>query len=70
VGYLVTWPHLRPGYFAHPQPSFRALADARRAADVLATALAADARSNAVRVDAGAVPAARPPMSPRRAAAA
>jgi hypothetical protein len=40
VGYLITWPHLRAGHFARPQPSFRALADAPRAADVLGSALA------------------------------
>jgi hypothetical protein len=39
VGYLTTWPHLRPGHITQPQPAFRALADARRAADMLAAAL-------------------------------
>jgi hypothetical protein len=47
VGYMVTWPHLRPGYFTCPQPSFRALADARWAAEILGEALTADARSHA-----------------------
>jgi hypothetical protein len=39
VGYLITWPHLRPGHITRPQPSFRALADARAAADTIAAAL-------------------------------
>ena len=43
VGYLVTWPHVRPGYITNPQPSFRALRDAQQASDVLAGALAAQA---------------------------
>jgi hypothetical protein len=47
VGYMVTWPHLRPGCFTCPQPSFRALIDAPRAAEVLGEALAADARRHA-----------------------
>lgn len=70
VGYLISWPHLRPGHFTLPQPSFRALADAQRAAEILATALATDARSNAVRFGTDAASASKPPMSPRRAAAA
>lgn len=70
VGYLVGWPHLRPGHFTHPQPSFRALADAQRAAEILATALAADARTNAVRIRPDAAEALEPSRSPRRAAAA
>ena len=41
VGYLITWPHLRPGRITQPEPAFRALPDARPAADILATALAA-----------------------------
>lgn len=52
VGYLITWPHLRPGRFARPQPSFRALSDARHAAGILANALAADAGTSAVRIEA------------------
>jgi hypothetical protein len=51
VGYMITWPHLRPDKITQPEPAFRALADARQAADILAAALAAEAGSNAVRVD-------------------
>jgi hypothetical protein len=58
VGYLITWPHLRPGHITQPQPAFRALRDARQAADILAAALAEEAGSNAVRIDVE--PAARP----------
>lgn len=39
VGYLVTWPHLRPGHITRPQPSFRALRDAQRAAQILGSSL-------------------------------
>ena len=39
VGYLITWPHLRPGHMTQPQPSFRALSDANQAADILGAAL-------------------------------
>ena len=41
VGYLITWPHVRPGRFARPEPSFRALSDATAAARILGLALAA-----------------------------
>jgi hypothetical protein len=44
VGYLLTWPHVRPGHYIQPQPMLRALADAPRAAQVLAAALADLAR--------------------------
>jgi len=50
VGYLITWPHLRPGRLTHPQPSFRALIDAQRAAQILASALSDEAGPNAARV--------------------
>lgn len=43
VGYLITWPHLRPGHITRPQPSFRALSDADNAARILGQALARDA---------------------------
>jgi len=39
LGYLVTWPHLRPSKITRPQPSFRALRDAAAAAQVLADAV-------------------------------
>jgi len=41
VGYLITWPHVRPGRFSRPEPSFRALTDAAAAARILGLALAA-----------------------------
>jgi hypothetical protein len=49
LGYLVTWPHLRPGYITHPQPSFRSLADAQHAASVLGDAVARFAGPSTVR---------------------
>ena len=51
VGYLITWPHLRPGFVAKPQPSFRALADAECAADILSNALAQQAGVQPVRIE-------------------
>jgi hypothetical protein len=42
IGFLITWPHLRPGRITRPQPSLRALVDAKEAADILSAALAAD----------------------------
>ena len=39
VGYLVTWPFLRPARFAHPEPSLRAIAGVREVAAILVAAL-------------------------------
>ncbi|HEY4974566.1 MAG TPA: photosynthetic complex putative assembly protein PuhB [Steroidobacteraceae bacterium] len=39
VGYLLTWPHVRPGHYVQPQPTLRGLADAPLAAQLLARAL-------------------------------
>ena len=49
IGYLITWPHLRPGKITRPQPSMRAIADPTEAAGILAAALASDAGNEAVR---------------------
>jgi hypothetical protein len=48
VGYLLTWPHVRAGHYLQPQPTLRALPDARQAAEVLATALTQAARDSEV----------------------
>jgi hypothetical protein len=48
IGFLITWPHLRPGRITRPQPSLRALLDAQKAADILSAALAADAAERAL----------------------
>lgn len=66
IGYLITWPHLRPWQLTRPQPSLRSLADSREAAGILGGALAAEAGAGAVRVDYS--PASG--MRPRTAAAA
>jgi Bacterial PH domain len=50
VGYLITWPHLRPGRITRPSPSFRALPDAAHAAELLGDALAAETGPNTTRV--------------------
>ena len=69
VGYLITWPHLRPGYLTRPQPSLRALNDAEHAAEILGAALALDAGAPATLATptawpAGRVPDTRAPASP------
>lgn len=69
IGYLINWPHVRPGHITRPEPSFRALADAQRAADILGAALAADAGPGAART-AVKTPAAQAPIGRQTAAAA
>lgn len=69
IGYLITWPHVRPWQFARPQPMLRAVPDGERVAALLGAGLAASA---------GAVPAVVapgraeqvPPRSSRLTAAA
>jgi hypothetical protein len=68
LGYLVTWPHLRPGYITHPQPSFRSLPDAQAAASILGEAMTRFAGPSAIRT-ATSTPAPIA-MGPRTAAAA
>jgi hypothetical protein len=70
VGYLITWPHLRPGQYTRPQPSFRALADAQPAAEILGAALAADAGTAPVRINLGGESAAPAGLGRRTAATA
>jgi hypothetical protein len=48
IGFVISWPHLRPGRFTRPQPSLRALVDAKEAADILSAALAADGADGAI----------------------
>lgn len=54
IGYLVLWPHARPGYYSRPEPMLRCLPDAEKAASVLRRALeayngaSATARSDAL----------------------
>jgi hypothetical protein len=50
VSYLITWPHLNPGCISQPEPSFRAVPEAQHAADILRSAVAAEAGANAVRL--------------------
>jgi Bacterial PH domain len=42
IAFLINWPHLRPGRFTRPEPSFRAIDGAREAARILAEALASE----------------------------
>jgi hypothetical protein len=42
IAFLINWPHLKPGRFTRPEPSLRALDDAREAARILTGALAAE----------------------------
>jgi len=39
VGYLLNWPHVRPGRYVQPQPTLRSLRDAAQVAQLLSTAL-------------------------------
>jgi len=39
IGYLISWPHVRPGRITRPSPSLRALSDLSHAAELLGTAL-------------------------------
>jgi hypothetical protein len=48
IGFVISWPHLRPGRFTRPQPSLRALADAKEAAAILSAALAAEGADAAI----------------------
>jgi hypothetical protein len=43
IGYLITWPHVRPWQFARPEPMLRAIPDGQRVAGLLAAGLAASA---------------------------
>jgi len=72
VGYLVTWPHVRPGFFARPQPSFRALPDAPQAGAVLQAAMLAHAAPGTIRIEVGSGPQVAAPagVGPRSVATA
>jgi hypothetical protein len=52
LGYLISWPHLRPGRFAQPQPAFRGLEVAHEAAQILGAALAEEAGCEVPRIEA------------------
>lgn len=41
IGYLITWPHVRPWQFARPEPMLRAIPDGEHVAGLLAAGLAA-----------------------------
>lgn len=47
VGYLVTWPHVRPWHFFRVEPALRALPDGERVAAILGAALLASDPSGA-----------------------
>ena len=47
VGYLLNWPHVRPGKFASPEPTLRALPDVKAAAALIARALTDSVRATA-----------------------
>ncbi|MGA9027921.1 MAG: photosynthetic complex putative assembly protein PuhB [Steroidobacteraceae bacterium] len=69
LGYIITWPYVRPGKITRPELDFRALKDPERAAEILGQALAAHAGVAAVRIGAPSTPAANP-VGQRSAAAA
>jgi hypothetical protein len=66
IAYLINWPHLKPGRFTRPEPSFRALDDAREAAGILSGALAAESMPD----ESPGRDATPPVLRPRSAAAA
>jgi hypothetical protein len=69
VGYLISWPHLRPGQYAYPEPTLRAVGEAEVAADLLSRALQDDPNIEPVLIARGrAATASGAPMSaPTRA---
>jgi len=69
IGYLITWPHVRPWQFARPQPMLRAIADGERVAELLAAGLAATTGVAPATVASERVPPARPRSSELTAAA-
>lgn len=69
IGYLITWPHVRPWQFARPQPMLRAIADGDRVAALLAAGLAASAGVTPATVSSERAPPARPRSSELTAAA-
>jgi hypothetical protein len=48
IAWALLWPHCRPWRLARPEPALRAIPDAARVAELVATALAADAAANPV----------------------
>lgn len=69
IGYLITWPHVRPWQFARPQPMLRAIPDGERVAALLATGLAASAGVAPAAVASERAPTPRPRSSELTAAA-
>ena len=69
IGYLITWPHVRPWQFARPQPMLRAIPDGERVAALLTTGLAASAGAAPAAVASGRAQPARPRSSELTAAA-
>jgi hypothetical protein len=60
LGYVITWPYVRPGRITRPELDFRCVTDAERVADILGQALAAHAGLPPVRIAAAAAPVAAP----------
>jgi hypothetical protein len=68
VAYLITWPHLSPGYVTSPRPSFRSIPDPKKAAEILRTAMVDHIGASGLRIET-ATPAS-PAVRPRTAATA
>lgn len=68
LGYIITWPYVRPGRITRPELNFRCLAGVERPAQILGKALAAHAGVAPVRITGGPA-AATAPVGPRTAAA-
>ena len=67
IGYLLNWPHVRPGHYVQPQAALRALADPAQVAQLLGDALQAANNGSGVR---GELEPARTGMIPSHAPAA
>jgi hypothetical protein len=69
VAYLVTWPHLSPGYITSPRPSFRSVPDPKKAAEILRAAMLDFTGAGGIRIETP-VGTSSPAVRPRSAATA
>jgi hypothetical protein len=69
VGYLLNWPHVRPGHLIQPQPTLRAIDEPEHVAAILGAALQASLREAAVTEPAPIVTARPAGRRPQRSAA-
>jgi hypothetical protein len=58
IGYLLNWPHVRPGHYVQPQVALRGIADPEHVAQLLGQALSATNNGSTVRTESESPPAA------------